>query len=126
MERVKVYIASPYSNGDKEDNVQLQMDATYQLLIMGFNPYMPTYNHFIQKRHPDIDNNFPWLEIDKQWLKECNILIRLHPKDNLDVEIPSPGADEEEAYAKELGIPVFHFETLSEMVRILQTFDYYM
>lgn len=123
MEKVRVYVASPYSNGDKEKNVQLQMDVTYQLLIMGFNPYMPTYNHFIQQQHPDINENFPWLELDKAWLKECDMAIRLHSKDKFGVEINSPGADEEEAFCKEMGIPMFHYNTIEEMVRNIQTFS---
>ena len=116
MRKVKVYIASPYSNGDKEDNVQLQMDAAYHLIILGFNPYMPIYHHFIQKQHPDLNGDFAWLEIDKAWLKDCDIAIRLHPKDNFGIEINSPGADEEEAFCKEMGIPMFHYDTIKEMV----------
>jgi hypothetical protein len=123
MEKVRVYISSPYSNGDKEQNVQLQMDAYYHLIKLGFNPYMPTYNHFIQKNHPDIDSNFPWLEIDKAWLKDCDIAIRIHLYDKDRNEIISLGADEEELFCKENGIPMFHFDSLEEMVRTMQTFE---
>jgi hypothetical protein len=119
MRKVKCYIASPYSNGDKEQNVQLQMDATYHLLKMGFNPYMPLYHHFLQEQ----DCDFPWLEIDKSWLKDCDIAIRLHPKNESGEEIYSPGADEEEEFCKENGIPMFHYDTLEEMVRCMQTFQ---
>jgi nucleoside 2-deoxyribosyltransferase len=122
-QRVRVYIASPYTNGDKEYLVNLQVDAAYHLLKMGFNPFMPLHGHYIQVRHTDLNSTFPWLEVDKAWLKECDMVIRIHPKDNFNKEIPSSGADEEEAYAKELGIPVFHFDTLEEMVRVVQTFS---
>lgn len=53
---IKVYIASPYSSGNKETNVQLQIDAAYHLLKMGFNPYMPLYNHFIQEKYPELED----------------------------------------------------------------------
>lgn len=120
--KVKVYIASPYSNGDKESLVELHMTAAYHLLKMGFNPFAPLYNHFIQIHHPDVDTGFDWLEVDKAWLADCDILIRLHPKNKKGEPIPSPGADEEERYAGELGIPVFHFDTLEELVRTMSTF----
>jgi len=123
MKRVRVYIASPYSNGDKEQNAQLQMAATYHLLKLGFNPYMPVYHHFIQKAYPDLNHDIPWLEIDKAWLKECDMAIRLHIKNEKGEEIYSPGANEEEAFCKESGIPMFHFDSIEEMVRTMSTVE---
>jgi len=114
--RIKIYIASPYRLEDKEENVRLQIDAYYHLIKMGFNPYMPVYTHFIVKQHPDIDTTISWLEIDKEWLDQCDIMIRLHPKNELGVEILSSGANEEEEFAKEKNIPVYHFETIEEMI----------
>jgi len=123
MRKTKIYISSPYTSGDKEQNVQLQMDATYHLLMLGFNPYMPIYNHFVQKQHDDLNSNFPWIEIDLSWLDDCDMAIRLHPKDKFGVEIPSPGADEEEVFCKEKGIPMFHFDTIEEMVQNIGLFS---
>ena len=116
MRKVKVYIASPYTNGNKEELVQLQLDAAYHLLKMGFNPFAPLYNHFIQKDHADLDKNFDWLEVDKAWLKDCDMAVRLYPIDKYGLEIASPGADEEEELCKELGIPMFKCSTLEDMV----------
>ena len=90
---------------------------------MGFNPFAPLYNHMIQRAHPDIDSEFEWLEIDKVWLSHCDIMTRLHFKDNDGNEILSPGANEEEKFATETGIPIFHFNTLEEMVRGFQTIE---
>ena len=123
MRKVKVYIASPYSNGNKEELVQLQLNAAYHLLKLGFNPFAPLYNHFIQINHEDLNGDFPWLELDKEWLKDCDFAIRLHPKDKNDIEILSPGADEEQETCDEYGISMFHFDTLEEMVRMMQTFE---
>ena len=124
MRRVRCYIASPYSNGDKETLVQKHMNAAYELLKLGFNPYAPLYNHYIQTKHPDLDHDgFPWLDVDKEWLLECDMMIRLHFKNHEDEEIKSPGANEEERYANSLGIPVFHFDTVEEMARALTTFE---
>ncbi len=121
--KILIYIASPYTNGDKEKLVQLHLDAAYHLLKMGFIPYAPLYCHYIQKSHPDIDNNFPWIEIDKVWLKLCDIAIRLHFKDDDGNEIFSLGADMEEQFCKEEGIPMFHFDTIEEMIRAMETFE---
>lgn len=125
-DKIKIYLASPYTSGNKDANTQLQIDIAYQLLIMGFNPYVPLFNHYIQVDHPNIDTDlkFDWLEIDKAWLKECDIVFRFHPKDNFDIFIPSPGADEEEKYAQELEIPVFNFKSISEMVEFVESADF--
>lgn len=123
MRKVKVYIASPYTNGEKEENVKLQMAAVYHLLKMGFNPYMPIYHHFIVKHYPDLDNSIPWLTIDKEWLFQCDIAVRLHPKDKNGNEIMSLGADEEQQFCEQNGIPMLHFNNLEEMIRTLQDYD---
>lgn len=125
MRKVKIYIASPYSNGDKEQNVQLQMDACYHLIMLGFNPYMPVYHHFVQKQHGDmgVSSNFDWVgEIDLPWLENCDMAVRLWPKDNFGMEIPSPGADQEEAFCKEKEIPMFHFDSLENLVKNICNF----
>lgn len=120
MRKVRVYIASPYSNGNKEELVKKHFQAAYHFLKMGFNPYAPLYNHFLQIAYADIDKDFPWLELDKEWLEQCDILVRFHFKNEKNEEIFSPGADEEEAHAKQLGIPVFHFYNVEEMVEYMQ------
>jgi nucleoside 2-deoxyribosyltransferase len=126
MRKTKIYIASPFTSGDKEQNVQLQMDACYHLLMLGFNPYMPVYHYFVHQQHDDMDVNLniDWVgEIDLPWLENCDMAIRLHPKDNFGVEIPSPGADQEEAFCKEKGIPMFHFDTIEDMVKNIVQFS---
>lgn len=115
---VKIYIASPYSNGDKIDNVNLQMDVANELMLRDYAPYTPLLTHFQHQRHPrqEVD----WLKLDFEFLACCDVLIRIKPlKDGK--EIPSPGADKEEAYANKLGIPVFSFNTLEEMVQFIDS-----
>jgi hypothetical protein len=115
MEKIKVYIASPYTNGNKEELAELQLDAAAILLKKGFNPYAPLYNHYIQEDHSELDHSFDWLGIDKSWLALCDIMIRIFPKDEKGEKIKSPGADEEEEFSRANGIPVFYFEDLSEL-----------
>jgi len=115
MKRIRVYIASPYAVGNKEENVRFQMKVAYELLKLGFNPYVPLYNHFLQETYPDLNDIISWIEIDKEWLKQCDIAIRFHIKDKNGNEIPSLGADEEEKFCKENNIPMYHFNSIEEM-----------
>lgn len=115
MEKPRVYIASPYTNGDKDELAELQMDAAAILLKNGFNPYAPLYNHYIQSDHHELDHGFPWLDIDKSWLELCDIMVRLFPKDENGYRIESPGADEEEDFSKKNGIPIYYFDDLAEL-----------
>jgi hypothetical protein len=121
MDKIKIYIASPYSNGNKEELVKLQRDAVCILLKLGFNPYWPLATHYIATL-TDIDKDFPWLTVDEEWVKVCDLMIRLHPKDDKGKEIESPGAKFEEECASKYGIPCFNFDTLEEMKRYFQTF----
>ena len=120
-ERIRIYIASPYTNGDKQKLTDLQVEAAAELLKLGFNPYAPLLSHYISTFAKDMDQ-FPWVEVDIEWLKICDLVIRLHPKDIKGNDIPSKGADEEEVYARKNGIPLIHFDTISEMIRYFQTF----
>lgn len=121
---IKVYLASPYSNGNKEQLVNLQFDAAYHLLKMGYNPYVPLYNHYIQERHPDLDGTFNWITVDLQWLEACDIMVRLYPKDKDGNDIPSPGADREEEYAKKLNLPIFKFDNIESMVMFFKDHEF--
>ena len=115
---VKPYIASPYANGDKIDNVNLQLDVANELIVRGFAPYVPLLAHYQQARH--LHEEHEWLSIDHEWLKCCDVLVRMKPiKDGK--EVPSSGADKEEAWARELGIPVFVFYTVAELVLFLES-----
>ena len=98
MEKIKVYIASPYTLGDVAVNVKVQLDCVDELMTLGFAPYAPLYSHFQHMSHPRpyID----WIEIDLVWVKVCDCLLRLDGK--------SSGADGEVKCAKENNIPVFY------------------
>lgn len=100
----KVYIASPYTIGDVEKNVQVQKDMFNQLISLGFIPFAPLWSHFQHKQYPlEYDT---WLNWDFQWLKCCDYLLRLPGI--------SSGADKEVQYALKLGIPVYY--SLEELV----------
>jgi hypothetical protein len=57
MEKIKVYIASPYTLGDVAVNVKRQLDCADELMNAGFAPFAPLYSHFqhmVQQRHRKI------------------------------------------------------------------------
>lgn len=112
MKEIKVYIASPYTNGDKEENVRFQMKITNDLLNLGFYPFTPLYSHYQDLIYPRIFGD--WLKLDFVWLKQCDCVIRFFTEYD-GVELNSLGADMEETLAREIGIPVFY--SIDEMVK---------
>jgi hypothetical protein len=98
MKKIKVYIASPYTLGDKLKNVNIQFDISSKLIDLGFIPFAPLYHHFINERH---EKHYDvWMKIDYEWINVCDCILRLSGI--------SGGADLEDKYAKKLNIPVFY------------------
>ena len=111
--KLKVYIASPYTNGWQADNVRLQLEAKHILMDNEFCPFAPLENHYAEiYRHR---SEHEWFEWDIEWLKICDILVRIRSVDKDGVEIPSTGADLEEKIASEEGLLIFNFKTLEEL-----------
>ena len=95
---IRVYIASPYTIGDKDENVKVQLDAASELIDRGYAPFAPLLSHFIHLHH-EKDYNV-WLNQCFEWIPQCDCMLRLPGTSN--------GADKEVIYANELGIPVFY------------------
>ena len=103
-----VYIASPYTLGNKEQNVKVQISVAETLRHYGFLPYWPLCSHYwhLEYQH---DYDF-WMAQDKEWIKHCDLLLRLPGE--------SKGADKEVEWAIELGKTVyFDIDTLIERER---------
>jgi hypothetical protein len=113
MNKKRVYIASPYSNGWQSQNVRRQLDAFDILLNNGFIPFAPLLNHFLEITHHHTEQE--WYNWDLEWLKMCDIMVRIRPLNGIGEEIPSTGADNEERKANEWGIPVHTFKNLEEL-----------
>lgn len=97
-QRIKVYIASPYSIGDKFANVKRSMMVADTLMDHGYIPFMPLLSHFQNEAHPRPYEY--WIDYDLTWVEACDVVLRLAGE--------SKGADGEVAYAKEHDIPVVH------------------
>jgi hypothetical protein len=104
-EQIRVYIASPFTKGNKMHNVNRQIDAGDALMDLGFACYIPLLNYWQQLRKPRCEND--WLNHDLQWMRLCNATYRIKPIIR-GKELPSFGADVEEKDCNRVGIPVFY------------------
>jgi len=95
----KIYIAGPYSIGDKLENVHTAIRTANELADIGFAPYCPhALTHYWDQLHPR-PYEF-WLELDRHFLVCCDAVYRMQGE--------STGADREVKQAISLGIPIFH------------------
>jgi hypothetical protein len=105
--KIKVYIASPYTLGDVAVNVKRQITTADYLMDLGYAPFVPLYSHFQHMFHPRPYTD--WIDIDLEWVKVCDYVLRLDGE--------SSGADGEVALAVSLGIPVvYNIEELNFIV----------
>lgn len=97
--RKMVYIASPYTIGDKIKNVNYQIAMFSDLLHFGFVPFAPLLTHFINIQNPQSYET--WLEYDFEVIRRCDALLACRMTEK------SSGRDREIVFAKEHKIPVF-------------------
>jgi hypothetical protein len=74
MSKLTVYIASPYTKGDVEENVRISIEAAQSLANHGFIPYAPLLCHFWDKQIPN-PYDF-WIDYNLEWLDKCDVLVR--------------------------------------------------
>lgn len=102
---IKVFISGPYTLGDTAINVKKAMNLCNDLMELGFAPYCPHLTHFLHINNPQPYEK--WLELDIEYLKICDALIRISGK--------SSGADKEEDFAKNNKIPIFY--NVSDLIK---------
>lgn len=95
-----VYISSPYTVGNKRDNVNRQLRVANRLWDQGYTPIPPLLSHFWDIIYPKPWEK--WIAYDLKILASCDCVLRLEGK--------SEGADLEVEEAKRLGIPVLFSE----------------
>ena len=98
MNTIHVYIAGPYSTGDPVINTRNAVMAGDTVRGDDVAPYVPHLSMFWHFLSPWTYKE--WLRLDFQWLRKCDVLIRLPGK--------SPGADDEVQEANRLGIPIYY------------------
>lgn len=102
---IVVYIASPYTLGDKEQNVVRQIKTANELMNFGFCPVVPLLTHFQDKYYPRTYEEWMWIDVEK--VLRCDVVLRL--------DGVSHGADREVEYAYKNGIPVVH--SIQELIQ---------
>lgn len=95
---MRIYIASPYSQGGPVANVRRQIDAAEALAAKGHVPIVPLLSHYWHEVYPH-DWQF-WIAQCLQILPTADAVLRL--------EGESTGADIEVREAKAIGLPVFY------------------
>ena len=93
-----IYIAAPYSIGDKEENVRRAIDAADMVINLGGAPVNPLLSHYHEQLFPHKYDE--WMRVDFAILAKCDAVYRVSGE--------SPGADSETTIAEMVhGIPVF-------------------
>jgi hypothetical protein len=94
-----VYIAGPISLGDYITNVRRGIDAGERVARLGLVPFIPHQDFLWCLRHPKGKTWGERLNYDEQVILRCDAVFRIKGE--------SRGADREEEFAGEHGIPVF-------------------
>lgn len=101
-EDILVYVAGPYT-GEGEDgnppviNTRNALNEAEKIADKGFTIFVPHLFHFWEFLTPR-SYEF-WMELDERMLHRSDVMYRFAGE--------SSGADSEEAYCREVGIPVF-------------------
>lgn len=98
---IHVYIAGPMRGSGtthSDENIQAGIAAYRRVLLAGHAPFCPHLNHYADPHYEHLRVEH-WLYFDRAWISRCQALIRLPGA--------SVGADQEVAWAREFGLPVF-------------------
>lgn len=96
----RIYVAGPYTLGDKEANVHRAIEIGEAVITLGGVPFIPHLSHYWDAIHAH-SHDF-WLQYCLVWLRDCDAVWRIPGE--------SRGASIEEGYAKLCGIPIFYSE----------------
>jgi hypothetical protein len=99
----RVYVAGPYTQGDREANVRENLRIASVLLDKGYAPYAPLLTHYQHEAFPRDPSD--WLSLDLAWLEKAHCLLRTPGA--------SRGADIEVEFCRRNCIPVFY--TIADM-----------
>ena len=97
---LKIYVAGPLSTGTYSDttcNVRTALEYANSIMILGGAPYLPHLSHFWNLFY--LHSWEEWMAMDRVWVLSCDALFRMPGE--------SKGADQEVAWAKEAGLPIY-------------------
>ncbi len=104
--RILVWLAGPIT-GDMMANTRAAVEVFHRLRDLGMYPFCPhlsCFSHYLKSRDYEdwMDYDLTWIEAMAAWPENSRFVPVLY------VIAPSPGANREEAHAKEWGIPVVY------------------
>lgn len=114
---MRVYLAGPITKGDLAHNINQASQAFERLALAGLSPFCPQWSAFagpcsrpyhikqvvgIAAPQPNKLTHADWLRVDLDWVACADAVLRLPGE--------STGADQETAFARGRGIPVFDSE----------------
>ena len=105
MKYLYIYIAGPITKGDTLRNIRKGILKGTELIKLGYVPMIPHQDFLAYMMNPGVLHYEKLLELDFAWIRKCDALLRLPGE--------SAGADREEEFACEIGIPVF--KTVEEL-----------
>jgi len=100
--RVRVYLSSPITLGDRNRNLYVACRAQKSLMEKGYaawNPVLSMLAPFAWEKNPRITHE-TWIECDLAWVAVADCVLRIPGE--------SRGADIECDYARCRGIPVYN------------------
>jgi len=109
-----VYIASPYTVGNKEKNVWKSIEVAEELIEIGYVPFLPLLSHYWHIGSPH-DYDY-WMELDTDWLLKCDLVLRLPGE--------SKGADQEVKRAIEERIAVVYSVDKLKWLKKYESYEY--
>jgi hypothetical protein len=115
MTKYKIYVASPYSIGNRKENVKRSILACEQLWALGLVPYCPLLSHYWDKIAPHTWED--WMRFDLEWLSVCDGVYWLYGE--------SKGAEREVDFADNAWIPVFIETTPGSIGGIKDMVEYF-
>ncbi len=108
---MRIYVAGPLTQGYLTDNVRTAIEVATALLDAGHFPYLPHLSVFWDLVTPQ--DYETWMALDFEWIAQCEALVRLPGH--------CPGCEREIQRARELGIPIYHWESVDDRERLLGT-----
>ena len=98
-DRMRIYIAAPYTKGDTGENLNRVFKIADLLVSLGHDSYIPHLSHFW---------HIVTLRKYQFWIRYDETFIEHWAEAVFRIEGESEGADSEVKLAKDMGIPVYY------------------
>lgn len=93
MNRMRIYVAGPYTGRDREEvsfNINRAIDAGIEVYSRGHYPYIPHLTDLVDLRAKETGKKLSWddfMKWDASWLDVCDGLLYLGTSRGTDIEL---------------------------------------